>query len=848
MSIRYTTPVFAFSAPGTLTVKRENTISVWLEDEAPQSDIQNPVIRIGLQHLSAYDGPADGTLAERFFAANIAQRYQAQTVETFETTVGGKTGVVQLAQTQAVFQGKPLDIRYYFAMVQINAAYAVEMLCDVLTADWDAYHPQFEAAWQSLTFETDMDICRQAEETYDEQLLASIKQDHVDEGGRARKQEEEWLDQYITSVDKTAGSCFQVGDYEFEQVADQTQWSIARLTRQFHCDIVARTPQAEELMAQQILSDYNDEGELKISFDFKGLYRNGLPKAEITVESGKIIGEHHVGFRFDGHHYNLVDFDGKILIDETGVKIFGNLNDGLTRGRKLPVNVQVALDTSDLDWTHYTFTTPDELDTAPPDVVNAIELTGTVPGLPPAIRACKNLTSLTIVHRYTHPSNLRELPEWVGELAALERLFIAGPQLQTLPETIAGLPYLKRLSISHTGVRRLPDAIWQLPALEWVNLSHNQLESLPDTVNLPNVKWMDLSHNRLTRLPVGLAKLPQLKALNITGNPWVDIPSPIADIGEVGLEIAYKRQFFDYDYQGADGTGTVPWDNNVFFAMHDNALMQSVADYWNNDAVKPYRDDLTRLMKRAVGFRLGEADDYTAVGNHRVGGMPDLPRHIEYPSFDDDDGTRYRYEFIAQVNCAAVAPLQDYLPRTGMLFFFLSTIHNVYGGSNAAKVIYFDGETNELQSGTRFDFKQADYFEVLDDVPYGARKAEAIVFADLPSFYPIAQNEYLLADYSPAFKQTVLDDRYAAFDEYFEPLLPEHHLAINSYGFSQHEYPEHEVALAYKGNPEDWIILLKVPSVGDFQWGDAGDLFYVIHKSDLAKGDFSNVVCTIYSS
>src|SRR5690606_6918360 len=111
-----------------------------------------------------------------------------------------KTGVVQLAQTQTEFQGKPLDVRYYFAMVQINAEYAVEMLCDVLTADWDTYRPQFEAAWQSLSFETDMDTCQQAEETYDEQLLALIERDHLDDEERASKQKEEWLEQYIASA------------------------------------------------------------------------------------------------------------------------------------------------------------------------------------------------------------------------------------------------------------------------------------------------------------------------------------------------------------------------------------------------------------------------------------------------------------------------------------------------------------------------------------------------------------------------------------------------------------------------------------------------------------------------
>ncbi|MET3877721.1 DUF1963 domain-containing protein [Chitinophaga sp. OAE865] len=34
----------------------------------------------------------------------------------------------------------------------------------------------------------------------------------------------------------------------------------------------------------------------------------------------------------------------------------------------------------------------------------------------------------------------------------------------------------------------------------------------------------------------------------------------------------------------------------------------------------------------------------------------------------------------------------------------------------------------------------------------------------------------------------------------------------------------------------------------DFQWGDAGDLFFVIRKSDLAKKDFRKVYVTLESS
>ena len=71
---------------------------------------------------------------------------------------------------------------------------------------------------------------------------------------------------------------------------------------------------------------------------------------------------------------------------------------------------------------------------------------------------------------------------------------------------------------------------------------------------------------------------------------------------------------------------------------------------------------------------------------------------------------------------------------------------------------------------------------------------------------------------------------------------------MNNHGFTQHEAPELQASLALKGNPEDWVILLTVTSSGDMQWGDAGDIFYVIHKSDLAKQNFRKVFVTLESS
>ncbi len=89
-----------------------------------------------------------------------------------------------------------------------------------------------------------------------------------------------------------------------------------------------------------------------------------------------------------------------------------------------------------------------------------------------------------------------------------------------------------------------------------------------------------------------------------------------------------------------------------------------------------------------------------------------------------------------------------------------------------------------------------------------------------------------------------LDTKFSA------PLHQLHHTdhRINANAFTQNDSLELQAAIAHKGRPEDWVILLEVDSVGDFQWDDAGQLFVVIQKSDLAKQDFSKIYLTSESS
>jgi uncharacterized protein YwqG len=73
---------------------------------------------------------------------------------------------------------------------------------------------------------------------------------------------------------------------------------------------------------------------------------------------------------------------------------------------------------------------------------------------------------------------------------------------------------------------------------------------------------------------------------------------------------------------------------------------------------------------------------------------------------------------------------------------------------------------------------------------------------------------------------------------------------MNTYVFKQHGTPEMEAVDNKRGNPEEWMVLLRVSSDNNpgFCFWDAGEIYFVIHKSDLEKKDFSNVYCGLESS
>ena len=96
----------------------------------------------------------------------------------------------------------------------------------------------------------------------------------------------------------------------------------------------------------------------------------------------------------------------------------------------------------------------------------------------------------------------------------------ASNQIKALPESIGALKALKRLYLGANNLKTLPDSIGHLKNLELLHVVSNQLEVLPSSIgDLERLEILDLANNSLRELPPSISALTSLKFLNLHANP-----------------------------------------------------------------------------------------------------------------------------------------------------------------------------------------------------------------------------------------------------------------------------------------------------------------------------------------
>ena len=122
-------------------------------------------------------------------------------------------------------------------------------------------------------------------------------------------------------------------------------------------------------------------------------------------------------------------------------------------------------------------------------------------------------------------SQLTMLPDWLGRLTRLQTLWLIGNQLTMLPDSLRQLSQLQELSLSGNQLTTVPDWLGQLIQLRMLDLSDNQLTILPDSLNqLTQLQTLSLRGNQLTTLPDWLGQLIQLRSLYLSDNQLTTLP------------------------------------------------------------------------------------------------------------------------------------------------------------------------------------------------------------------------------------------------------------------------------------------------------------------------------------
>lgn len=758
-------------------------------------------ITVGLQELSFYDKYKGEDLLSRFRESCLEQRGHVEVVADRELQVAGITSWIRTAKAEDGYT-------YYFGLLPINSTFGYMIIGDCDTVSKDIYEPLFDDVWQSLQYFGDPVSAMKKQQDGVNAILNKYTTPEP-----ASTPEAEKIFEPFVVPDAEA---FTIGGHQFT-LTGESECSISDGDGALYVKIQAQAPANTPA---DIINDYED-GKVYLQFYFKGIYNAGIPTGKFRFEEEKDTS--WMTYVWKGGFHYMQSLTAEVTLQDGWLGINGYFNE-------YPVQIAVKIPQQQ-DWHSYRFLTVEEIETAPAAIVRHVWLKDPYAGtLQEVLYPLTNLHTLTIQYADALlAADFKAVPKAIRRMKELKQLQLMGvAALDWLPEWLGDVKSLEQLRVSESKIEGIHPYIFQLPELKKLYLSDNQLASIHP--GLPEkLDTLTVNRNRLKTVPKSVTKLD---SLSIEDNPLESLPDGLENIPHLYLELEKKMTLMDYTYQGAG-----PYDDSVFFAKHDPILLETLEQAISTAGLDAYKEGLVARTRKAVALATTEADTYTETGNHRFGGLPDLPKGEAYPTFTDWEEQTRGLQFIAQINCAAIAHLQDYLPRTGILYFFIVDQEEM-----GPKVIYYDGDMSALISAKELDIDPDFIYEQNGIFP--PFRAEAGVYPSTPVMY----NAHHL--YPELSEMEELYDETEALETALKggAVTPVH--SMNSYVFKQHDTPEMEAVNEKKGKPDEWMVLLRVSSDRNpgFCFFDAGEIYFVIHKSDLARKDFSNVFCGLESS
>jgi Leucine-rich repeat (LRR) protein len=114
-------------------------------------------------------------------------------------------------------------------------------------------------------------------------------------------------------------------------------------------------------------------------------------------------------------------------------------------------------------------------------------------------------------------NQIKTLPDLIGNLINLQKLYLHNNQINILPDSIGNLINLQKLYLHNNQINILPDSIGNLINLQKINLDNNQITILPDSIgNLINLRDLYLTYNKIMILPNEILKIKKALIIDET--------------------------------------------------------------------------------------------------------------------------------------------------------------------------------------------------------------------------------------------------------------------------------------------------------------------------------------------
>lgn len=307
---------------------------------------------------------------------------------------------------------------------------------------------------------------------------------------------------------------------------------------------------------------------------------------------------------------------------------------------------------------------------------------------------------------------------------------------------------------------------------------------------------------------------------------------------------------------------------------------------------------LTKKISAAV---LGQ-EDYSTLGNSRIGGLPDLPKLWNYPIYKNNKFPR----FIAQINFDEFEHTNNLLPKSGIMYFFEGSTDNNeivilyttekanletkqipverkpfylvdYGDDDYDEGIY-TYESFRVKYQENYQFKdysitkelENEHPEIYHKILYRITQSEFtdIADAELLGVHPYEDmtQVFYLSDCGLGtlnwFSWLFVDDNYPQYREAKMKIIQDElegktkpNGIYNKVGRDNYLKKQLEDLETFDRNRDfhkvqvnNIIHLFSVKSLGTMMWSDAGTVSYYIKIDDLKAMSFNKIFVDTWSS